>query len=434
MVNGCFAVYASLDEHYSKLRDFLEERFQHQTELITDLRSQIQYGQFTQTEVNKLALRRDGGEGIFSATFSDLSMQRVPTGEQVPRIRMSLSRAGGDGSDGNTTSGSEKRKSGLSPPEPRARLNRNQSRSTSTVLRGGASLSRQASNVSAMSGKSRGSRISNRVTREQTHKALAVLNAKSDDTEGIISPDSSEDQHEVFSIKERTLRLIQSDYFGYVVQFVILLNLILLGIEVDYRSDGETQGDAFFRTTNFLIVFFFIMEFFLRIFTLGCGDFFCGPERVWNILDFIVILISVLETGLEFFIQATGKDGEDSNSSYLRALRLARLARALRSVRVMRFLRYIAALRTIILSIISTMSPLLWTLAILLLLFYLFAVVLTQMVTDYCTYNLGFSSTSECNVALRDIAYWASVAESMLTLFKCITGGVSFFGRFQSVF
>lgn len=405
---------AFLDEHYSKLRDFIEERFQHQTELLTDLRNQIQYAQFTKTEVNKLALRKDGGEGIGSVTLSDMVPQHTPTGEQgqpeSPQIRLSLPRDGGDGEN----SGHEKRKSGLIPPEPRERLNRNQSRSTSTVLRSG--LSRGESNVSGISGKSR---ISHAVSKEQTHKAMAVLNAKSNSTSMI----SSEEELQAGSIKGRATRIVESEYFGYVVQFIILLNLILLGVEVDYRSDGDKHDTTFFTTVNALIVSFFIVEFFLRTFTLGCRNFFCGPERGWNIMDFLVILISVLETALELFIQVLGSGGEDNNSSYLRALRLARLARALRSVRVMRFLRYIAALRTIILSIISTMSPLLWTLAILLLLFYLFAVVITQMVTDYCMYSLGFSSINDCT--LRDISYWSSVLESMLTLFKCITGGVS---------
>lgn len=116
------------------------------------------------------------------------------------------------------------------------------------------------------------------------------------------------------------------------------------------------------------------------------------------------------------------------SASHLRFVRTMRLVRAFRGVRVVRLLRYVSALRTLVLSIISSMASLCWTLALLVLLFYSFGIVFTQQVMDYCR-DEAVRSTGDVNaqpVCPNNVAfYWASVPESMLTLFTAITGGMN---------
>lgn len=94
----------------------------------------------------------------------------------------------------------------------------------------------------------------------------------------------------------------------------------------------------------------------------------------------------------------------------------------------MRLFRYVSALRTLALCIVSTIGSLIWTLVLLVLLFYTFGVILTQLVSDHCRDQVvmttgDVNAVPQCTDDLQ--RYWASVPESMLTLFLAISGGMS---------
>ncbi|CAJ1357725.1 unnamed protein product [Effrenium voratum] len=217
--------------------------------------------------------------------------------------------------------------------------------------------------------------------------------------------------------------IVNSTAFPIFIQFVILANLLVLGLEVDTAASVPSQDmPGWFEVANYVIVFVFTAELLLKFMALGCRKYFCSSDRTWNLLDLIIVSVSILECGVDLVAKATSGSAE-MNSSHLRAMRLARLARTLRGVRIIRLLRYISSLRTIMISIVSTMGSLFWTLVLLVLVFYTFAVILTQMVSDYCKYDLGAETMASCNY--HDIAYWSSVPESMLTLFLSISGGLS---------
>jgi len=215
-------------------------------------------------------------------------------------------------------------------------------------------------------------------------------------------------------------RIVSSNIFSNGVQLLIMINLIILGVEVDISANLRPgEEPPIFEVVNNIIVVLFLGELLMKWAAYGCREFFCGPERLWNIFDFVIVGLSLLETAMEFLTQAFFDAGE-MNSSHLRVMRFARLARALRGVRVIRLLRYISSLRTIVFSIVSTMSSLLWTLVLLVMLFYCFGVFITQLVTDHCRYQDGLA---DCPQDLTK--FWASVGDSMLTLYLSITGGLS---------
>ncbi|CAJ1330031.1 unnamed protein product [Effrenium voratum] len=225
-------------------------------------------------------------------------------------------------------------------------------------------------------------------------------------------------------LKDVPSLIVNSPYFPLVIQIVIVVNLLILGVEVDITAALPLgQVPTWFQVVNYLIVTVFALELLLKFMAFGCREFFCSSDRAWNVFDLIIVLISLLETGVEVVAKAAASDGADMNTSHLRAMRLARLVRTLRGVRVIRLLRYISSLRTIMISIVSTMGSLFWTLVLLVLVFYTFAVILTQLVSDYCKYDLQADTLASCNY--HDVAYWSSVPESMLTLFLSISGGLS---------
>mmetsp|Transcript_5126 Transcript_5126/g.8612 ORF Transcript_5126/g.8612 Transcript_5126/m.8612 type:complete len:570 (+) Transcript_5126:43-1752(+) len=208
--------------------------------------------------------------------------------------------------------------------------------------------------------------------------------------------------------------LIFSPWFSLAITFLILLNVVLLGVEVDVSATlALDEVPSWFGTVNALIVCIFVVEMLLKIFVLGCQEFWCGVESGWNIFDSLIVSLSVVDLVVDALASLMSAS---LDTGHLRFMRSIRIARAVRGIRVVRIFRYITALRTLALSIISTMSSLFWTLALLVLVFYLFAVVITQLVLDHCRH-------SACPELL--LKFWGSVPESMLTLFMAITNGLS---------
>jgi len=221
--------------------------------------------------------------------------------------------------------------------------------------------------------------------------------------------------------REKALLLVQSASFNWAITGLILVNMIILGVEVDIAANlPPFQEPPWFALINVVIVMIFLAEIALKLVAYGLRGFAYGPERWWNLFDTVIIAVSVLETIVEFV--AATLQAMQMDSSHLRIMRFARIARALRGVRAVRFLRFVSALRTLVFSILSTLWSLVWTLVLLLLLFYSFGVVLTQLVTDHCRY-LEAKDGEMCDPDL--MRFWRSVVESMLTLFLSISGGLS---------
>jgi len=203
--------------------------------------------------------------------------------------------------------------------------------------------------------------------------------------------------------------IVYSPLFSYTITLLILLHVILLGVEVDLSAAVALEDmPSWFSTFNAVSVTCFVTELILKFVALGCTGFWYGSDAYWNIFDFVVIAVSVVDVVLDFW---------------------ARLLSPSMSTGQLRLLRSIRALRTLALSILSTMVSLFWTLALLIIIFYSFGVVLTQLVVEHCRF-LGMDSgagkvapMSHCPGELRK--YWANVPESMLTLFMAISQGLN---------
>jgi len=222
--------------------------------------------------------------------------------------------------------------------------------------------------------------------------------------------------------------IMRSHVFIYGIMFVILFNLVSLGIEVDIAAKvGQNDVPKYFDYMNLIVVIIFLMELAVNVTANGLYKFLCGGDWLWNFFDVVIVALSALETGISF-TASSGTGTSQVSPSHLRFMRPIRLARALRGVRVMRLFRYVGALRTLLLSIMSSIASLFWTIVLLVLLFYSFGVLLTQLVSDYCR-DKAIAETLDLNAApdCSDLAfgrYWTSVGEAMLTLFMSISGGI----------
>ncbi|CAJ1355200.1 unnamed protein product [Effrenium voratum] len=226
------------------------------------------------------------------------------------------------------------------------------------------------------------------------------------------------------------LSTVSAALFTNGIMLLILVNLVLLGVEVDRSTQvGEKDIPRWFGIVNTCIVAIFLVEATMKFVAYGFQGFFCGKDSFWNTLDFGVIAASVLETAVELWDLSLSSSQAGSSTGHLRIMRTMRLVRALRGIRVIRLLRYVSALRTLVFSIVSTMGSLMWTLVLLLMLFYSFGVIFTQLVSDHCRFE-AVTTTGNANAIpyCEDSSidhFWASVPESMLTLFLAISGGLS---------
>ncbi|CAE7880300.1 SCN10A [Symbiodinium sp. KB8] len=225
-------------------------------------------------------------------------------------------------------------------------------------------------------------------------------------------------------------RIVSSDRFNNLIMFLIMANVILMGIEVDVSSTlGQGDIPRWFNTVNLIMVSGFVVETILKHLAFGCSGFWCGAESGWNIFDFAVVVVSVVECALDLWAQSL-----DANSGQVRILRTVRLIRALRGMRLVRLFRYVVALRTLLLSIIATTGSLFWTLLLLITLCYSFGMAIAQFVMDHCRFEAidrthDPNAIPDCPANLRK--FWSSVPDSMLTLFLAISGGISWDEAFR---
>jgi len=202
--------------------------------------------------------------------------------------------------------------------------------------------------------------------------------------------------------------------------FAILIasNSIVIGAEVEYmaRSPQEHENLVFFGVHSSYTVLF-LLELLTRLWVQR-SFFFQSSDWMWNILDVFVVVTSLLETGLGIAaLSGLTFNVGSLNLSNFRIVRLLRIIRLGRTLRFPRILRFVSALRTLVYSIFATLRSLIWALILLISIMYLFGIIFTESAIDYALEG------GPRNAQLT--TYWGSLGDSMFTLFKSISGGLS---------
>lgn len=229
-------------------------------------------------------------------------------------------------------------------------------------------------------------------------------------------------------------KIVSSPWFSNGIMVMILINVILLGVEVDVAGQVGVQDiPAWLSIANAIFVTIFVLELMLRFAAVGWTKFWCGEDFSWNIFDFFVIFVSVVDVCIDYLAIWLSPS---VNTQNLRLVRSIRLARALRGIRIVWLFEYVGALRTLALSIISTSGSLFWTIVILLILIYSFGVVTTQLVVEHCRVlavelQQDPNASPQCPESLS--RYWKDVPTSMLTLFASISGGLDWESAIQAL-
>lgn len=153
--------------------------------------------------------------------------------------------------------------------------------------------------------------------------------------------------------------VVQNKYFDDFIYHMIALNSLLLALDTPELTDGYQTKTIQLMLTIISIIF--IIEATLKIIVMG---FFWGKgtflKDSWNILDFIIVLASILNWLLEYFVQTD--------------IKFVRAFRALRGLRPLRVVSMNEGIKTIVNSLIQSIPSLLNVLLIILLFLVVFGI------------------------------------------------------------
>ncbi|CAD7937834.1 unnamed protein product [Amoebophrya sp. A25] len=163
--------------------------------------------------------------------------------------------------------------------------------------------------------------------------------------------------------------IAMAQWFENTALFVIVLNALWIGVEVDLNSGDDSNKDVFIAVENIFCVLF-TAEIVIRLLSYKKPLFFCTDKelRFWNIFDMVLVLLMVIEN----WILSWALEDEDGAMSSLSALRLLRL------LRISRIFRMVPELGMMVKSMAAAARSVSSTMVLAVGLMYVFAVLFTQ--------------------------------------------------------
>jgi voltage-gated sodium channel len=200
-------------------------------------------------------------------------------------------------------------------------------------------------------------------------------------------------------IMNRDPNIAEHPVFNLFIGFVILLNSMMLGIEVDYGRGNALEDRLIYFIFDFLFFVVFSGEILLRIKHLG-WDYFLDS---WNFFDYILVVLNCADLAIS--LSSDGSGG-------LKIASAIRIIRLLRIVRNIKGLKLFYGLWIIIQGMLDSLRTMLWVAMLLLIIVYCLAITLTTLVgqTEYVKEHW-----------LQSQQYVGTVYRSMWTVLQLIT-------------
>eukprot|EP00930_Biecheleria_cincta_P014620 TRINITY_DN12501_c0_g1_i2.p1 TRINITY_DN12501_c0_g1~~TRINITY_DN12501_c0_g1_i2.p1 ORF type:complete len:387 (+),score=60.37 TRINITY_DN12501_c0_g1_i2:154-1314(+) len=201
---------------------------------------------------------------------------------------------------------------------------------------------------------------------------------------------------------------------------LLLANAAFIGIQVENSFQPETP--LWIDVVDYIFCALFQIELTLKLWALGCVRYWCTRDDLfWNAFDFFIVITSTLDTVMSAIVRANGGDGSGpmANISVLRVIRVVRIVRVLRIIRVMKFFQ---DLRILLAAIVSTVKTASFAFILISLIMYMFGIAITQLVAQYVVDNMEAGTPISKSEDL--LVYFGGIANSILTMFMTISGGV----------
>lgn len=219
-------------------------------------------------------------------------------------------------------------------------------------------------------------------------------------------------------IRDGIACVVSSNQFSYAMCVLLLGNAITIGMTVNFtRENSEDNLPGYLETVSVVFCFLFVTELGMRMYVYGIS-FFTRVGWQWNVFDFIVVSVQVLEEVASIALGGESKLMEDSGGS-VSIVRLLRFLRLFRIIRVLRVVAIVHDLRKVVYLIMGSIWSFFWTLMLLFLLTYIIGVFVTQLVADH---GRNAPETIDEHTAFGQ--YYGSVAVSVFTLYQSISGGL----------
>jgi len=185
-------------------------------------------------------------------------------------------------------------------------------------------------------------------------------------------------------------------------------------------ADPFTPPDDILFIIGSIYTLVFTIELILRLLAGGLGVF-CKEDWGWIALDVVVVASSIFEFALEITIRLEAEESSETNvSTSMRLVRVLRVAKITRAIRIVRLVKFVRSLRTLLYCIGRTLRAMLWSGILLLLIIFLFALIFTDITTEYLT-----DPARDDLVANYIKVRFGALDSSMHTLFACTTGGLT---------
>jgi len=194
--------------------------------------------------------------------------------------------------------------------------------------------------------------------------------------------------------------------FKYVIDIVIILNVVQMGMAVDFRNGHWSRTWIIFE----LVV---TVAFTLEL----CLNLWLQRIRYWrellNLVDFVIVCASVADV---FLAQVVGVN---SDFKLLQILRLMRL------LRMVKLLKLIPEFMVILEGIGASMKTMAWFILLLGIIMYLCAIICTQFLGREDTGYPAWSDDAETlksaeMLAWNNYKYFGTMGRSMVTLFNIV--------------
>lgn len=218
-------------------------------------------------------------------------------------------------------------------------------------------------------------------------------------------------------IAAKRIGFADSMAFNGFIGVVIVLNLIFIGIEQDFGVKEDPNLNAYdnmlrrlrpWYAIEFVFTLIFVIELVIKLRAFGM-KYFMDP---WNIMDFVLVVLAVVDTWILTFVDTGGNKGD------LKMLSTLRVVRMLRLVRFVRLLRQFQELWLLVAGLMNSMRTLAWVALLLMIVLYVFGIFLTMFVGQ----NPAYADVETADKKKWPyLIYFGKVPNSMLTLFQVAT-------------
>jgi hypothetical protein len=226
--------------------------------------------------------------------------------------------------------------------------------------------------------------------------------------------------------QSKILKITRSPAYELASAAVILLNALFVVIKTEYRaanvfaSESAQAGFAFYLVAD-LFCFIFATDLSVRLFAEGSA-FFQSSERWWNVLDFIIVTMCIMETVAHWLPGASPASTLEVFLGKFSMLRIIRLLRIIRYARDSQFSRFVRQLRVMVYSLAGAMKSLAWAIVLILIFLVFFGVFFTDGVTGHVQLARDLGNDADGQADL--VSYFGSLQSSTTSLYMAMSGGM----------